>query len=113
MNTPIKQGWQCPCCETVYAPHVSSCKCKKVEAIKPQPSKIDNDPAITDEMKERWRRMMEEQIKNKEPLPIPQWPNYPTIPSPPPLWWETPYHLKPFEITCVIPLVHEGSVMMR
>lgn len=41
MDTPT-QGWQCPCCETVYAPHVSSCKCEKAEALKPIPY-LDND----------------------------------------------------------------------
>lgn len=23
----VPQGWQCPCCKTVYAPHVSQCGC--------------------------------------------------------------------------------------
>lgn len=24
-----QQGWQCPCCKTVYAPWVQSCECEK------------------------------------------------------------------------------------
>jgi hypothetical protein len=23
----VPQGWQCPCCRTVYAPHIPSCHC--------------------------------------------------------------------------------------
>jgi hypothetical protein len=25
-----QQGWQCPCCKTVYSPWVGKCECEKV-----------------------------------------------------------------------------------
>jgi hypothetical protein len=27
MAKDVKQGWQCPVCQTVYSPRVRSCKC--------------------------------------------------------------------------------------
>lgn len=28
-----QQGWQCPLCKTVYAPHIQKCDCTKQEDI--------------------------------------------------------------------------------
>jgi len=27
----LQQGWQCPSCKVIYAPHVDSCECEKQE----------------------------------------------------------------------------------
>ena len=27
------QGWQCPCCKTVYAPHIPSCGCATTVSV--------------------------------------------------------------------------------
>lgn len=32
ISTSIQQGWQCPCCKTVYAPWIKSCKCQKASS---------------------------------------------------------------------------------
>lgn len=110
MSTPTNQGWQCPCCETVYAPHVSSCKCKKLVSIKPQQPLTDNDKINQEaRLREKWKKMMEEMGKyphpndSIKPNPIPQWPATPFHPSPP-QWWEVTYTLNaPFVITCTEP----------
>ena len=27
------QGWQCPCCKTIYAPHIPSCGCASTVSV--------------------------------------------------------------------------------
>ena len=59
----INQGWQCPVCEHVYAPHVSMCKfCGKTDAIGTNP--YQSVP-----------------LQPYQPLPSinPQWPDIPPI----------------------------------
>ena len=34
MAKNVKQGWQCPVCQTVYAPTVEKCECVKVPVQK-------------------------------------------------------------------------------
>lgn len=115
MNIPTNQGWQCPCCETVYAPHVSSCKCKKVAAIKP-PQPLTDAEKINQEsqLREKWKKMMDEQAKYRRPSdsvktdPIPQWPGPYEVPK-----W--PYGA-PILVTynpMDLIFVSEGSAMIR
>lgn len=115
MNTPTNQGWQCPCCETVYAPHVSSCKCKKVAAIKTQQPLTDNDKINQEaRLREEWKKMMEEQAKYRRPNdsvkpdPIPQWPRPYEVTKRP---YRSPILViyKPMDVICI----SEGSAMLR
>lgn len=81
-DVPVAQGWQCPCCQTVYAPEIKQCGCARRMTPKPM--------EVTEEM----RRLYEEQFKarreERERLPVPYWPM--TLP-----WWH-PNH--PFQVTC-------------
>lgn len=100
----MNQGWQCPLCKTVYAPHVDKCECAAGERTfdfsadnSDEPNRVNQAGDPHKELREFLEEMRELMERSNRTVIIPAQP----IPD---------YLKPPFKITCEEPVEADGRV---